>query len=226
MKKSGRLTLALLLLGMILLAGVLLRAVLLEYVVTPIALLLLYIWRIITSVDQEVYWGALVFAALVYGAYEIFQRRKKRPAALQTAPSDNNATLENVGYWRAMILITRDEIEKPNILRREMGKMVASMLAAKFGGVSPVDTINALKQRQIPLPEPVYAFLFPDESPRPRRTFQQALQALWQAPRNWIRRWTGRDWAEYQETIEKVIAYMETSMEIENENKPVESLKH
>jgi len=213
---------------MCLFLGILFRSYLLDYVVLPVAILLLYVWRIIRSVDQAIYWSGLLFLALSYAAFHVFFRQLQKPAALlQTPPSSSNATLENVRYWRTMILVTHDEIEKPNMLKREMGKMLASMLATKLNGNSTVvETYNALKQRQIPLPEHIYAFLFPEESSGTERTFKQVLQAIRQTPRRWVRKWTNRDMAEYQKTIEEVIAFMEASMEIKNEPEPIESLKY
>jgi len=111
-------------------------------------------------------------------------------------------------------LVTQDEIEKPNMLKRELGKMVASMLAYKQSGSSTVETYEALKRHKIPLPENIYAFLFPEESSVAGRTFKQTLQAIWQSPRRWVRRWTNREMADYHHSIEQVIAYMESSVTI------------
>jgi hypothetical protein len=227
MKISGRQSLLLLLLLVFLFLGILFRSYFLDYLVRPVAILVWYIWRILTSVDQAIYWGILVFSALTYTFISIILRRLRGLAPLEPTPSSgSNATLENVRYWRTTILVTQDEIEKSNILKRDLGKMLAAMLASKQAGTSNWQVYNALKLHQIPLSEPIYAFLFPDESSGPRRNIKQILKNIWQTPRSWIRRWTHRDVMEYYQSIDQVIAFMESSMEIQYDAKPINTLNH
>ncbi len=227
MRLSPRLSISLLLLGLLLCLGILFRSYLLEYLVQPVAILFMVLWRVIRSVHQGVYWGLLSFSALTYASYQLFFRRlKKPPAHEEPRPSGTNVTLENVRYWRTMILVTQDEIDKPNILKRELREMLASVLANKQPGSSTVEMYNALKQHKIRLPENIYAFLFSEGSPVPRRTIVQILRVLWQAPLRWVGRGKSREVADYHRSIEQVIAYMESCMEIQNDPEPIESLEH
>lgn len=227
MKISPRLSLLLLLLLLLLCLGVLFRASLYEFVVQPVAILFMVLWRIIRSVHQGVYWGILLFSAAFYASYWFFFRRLQRPSdSEEVRPSGSNVTLENVRYWRTMILATQDEIEKSNILRRELREMLASMLAARQPGSTTVETYHALRQHKMPLPEDIYSFLFPDESPVPARSFLQTLRAIWQSPRRWLGKWKDRQVAEYLRSIEQVIDYMESFMEIKNDTEPFEPLEH
>ncbi len=227
MKISPRLSLSLLLLGLLLCLGILFRSTLFEYVVQPVAILFMVLWRVIRSVHQGVYWGILSFSALIYASYHLFFRRLQKPAAHEEIrPTGSNATLENVRYWRTMILATQDEIEKPNILKRQLREMLASVLANKQPGNSTVEMYNSLKLHKIPVPQNIYAFLFPEESSTLHRSFTQSLQAIWQAPRRWFGRWKDHEVDDYHRSIEQVIAYMESCMEIENDPEPIEPLEY
>ncbi len=193
----------------------------------PVTTLLWYLGRILSTVDQAFYWGTLVFLALLYITYSLFLRQLLRPASsLPAPPPASNATLENIHYWRMTILVTKDEMAESNILTRKLGKMLATMYASKQAGASTIEIYEALKQHQIPLPEHVYTFLFPDESIATRRSFAQVLQNIWRAPRSWIRRWTKQDLAEYYRSIDQVIALMESTMEIENDAEPIKTSYH
>jgi hypothetical protein len=170
-------------------------------------------WRIVRSVDQTLYWGLLIFSAVIY-AFIRFARRTQASAAFeQIQPSDLGVTLERVKYWRTSIHLTRDEIEKFNFLKRNLRTMLVTVYASQQPGMAPFEIHAALKQRQIPLPEHIYAFLFPAESSGSRRSFKQVLQTIRDIPRKRVRQWTGRDVAEYYQSIEEVISLMESALE-------------
>jgi hypothetical protein len=224
MKNTGRVSLILLLLGLLFILGILFRAYILDYLVMPVTTLLWYLWRILSTVDQAFYWGTLVFLALLYITFSVFLRQFLKPeSSLPAPPPASNATLENIHYWRMTILVTKDEMAESNILKRKLGKMLATMYASKQAGASTMEFYEALNTHHIPLPDHVYTFLFPDESIAARRSFAQVLRSLWQVPRNWIRRWTKQDVAEYYQSIDQVIALMESTMEIENDAEPIKT---
>jgi hypothetical protein len=227
MKLSGRISLTILILGLILLLGILFRSTLMEYLVRPIAILIWYVWRILSSVDQVFYWRAASILALIYIFFSLFLRQLRKLTVLEpTAPPSSNATLENISYWRTTILVTQDEIETPNILKRNLGNMLASMYASKQSETSTWEVFDGLKLRRIPLPDPIYAFLFPGNPLSSPRTFRQILQTIWQTPQNWLRKWTKQDLTEYYQKIDQVVAFMESAMEIKYEPDSFETDKH
>jgi hypothetical protein len=126
--------------------------------------------------------------------------------------------LESVGLWRGFIIISTDEIDKDNPLKRELAQLLVSMYVSKQRGATSYEVSAALRQRQIPLPEPIYAFLFAEELPRPKRFFAQALRSIRLAPRRWVRKWSGRDVKEYYQNIQAVLTFMETSLEMKNDD--------
>ena len=93
---------------------------------------------------------------------------------------------------------------------------------------------EALRQHQIPLPASVYAFLFADEVQAPRATFsqdpigflRQLLRPIRLAPGKWIRRWTGREAAEYYRAVDELLAVMETTLEMHYDAEPTQTDHH
>ena len=216
MKLTRRTLLIILLLGLVLPAGVLFRAFLLDNFVRPVALVLWLIWRVLLSIDQKIYWSLLIFTALFY----IFIHLARRLAENQTTapPPDSNLTLDTVDFWRTSIGLTSDENVRVNILKQNLGEMLASMYASRQNEASHWEVYEALQQGKIPLPEHIYSFLFPPKPLEGKRTFRQILQTIRQAPGRWVRQWTGSAAADYHRSIEEVLTFMESSMEIKHDD--------
>jgi hypothetical protein len=104
--------------------------------------------------------------------------------------------------------------------------MVASIYTSNPRGSASFEAYNALKQRRIALPDHIHTFLFPDESAGPKRFWKKALEWIQQAPRGWLRKWTRRDVAEYRQAIDEVLTFVETSLEMNDDNGTNDSLKH
>ena len=96
--------------------------------------------------------------------------------------------------------------------------MLAAVYASKQLHVTQYEIYSALEQRQIPLPEPVYTFLFPAQSSGAKRSIKQMLRSLRDIPRKRIRRWTGREKAEYYQLLDQVLEFMESVMENEHDD--------
>ena len=216
---SRRASLIILLAGLFLILGLLFSRFVVDNVVMPVALVLWLIWRFIRSVDQTLYWSLLIFSALGYALICFVRRTEAPPAFEQTQPSDLDVTREHIHYWTTSIQLTREQRGKINLLKRNLGEMLATMYAEKQSEVAPFEFYAALKRGQIPLPENIHAFLFPAEPSGGGRSFRQILHTIRQIPGNHIRRWTGRDVDEYYHSIEAVILFMESAMETKHDDK-------
>jgi len=223
---SRRAFLIILLAGLFLLLGLLFSRFVLDNVVMPLALVLWLFWRFIRSVDQALYWILLIFSALGYAFISFIRRTEAPPAFEQTQPSDLDVTREHINYWRTSIRLTREQRGKINLLKRNLGEMIATMYSEKQSEVAPFEFYAALKRGQIPLPEHIHAFLFPADPSGAGRSFRQILHTLRQIPGNQIRRWTGQDVEEYYHSIEAVILFMESAMEPKHENGHFETHDH
>ncbi len=226
MKISKRMSLMMLFLGLFALLVIVFPTFILDNFVTPIALVLWLFWRILLSADQNIYWGLLILWAGIYAFARLSRLAQESIAGEQTSPPDTNAALEHVNYWRMSIHLTRDEIEKFNSLKRNLNKILITLYASRQPDIAPFEIHAALKQRRIPLPEPVYAFLFPAEPSGARRSFRQILHTLKQIPGRRVRRWTGQDVAEYYQSIEDVIRFMESALETQHGDEHFDTEHH
>jgi len=216
MKLSPRTSLVILLFGLALFLGILFRAFILDNFVTPVALVIWAFWRLLLSVDQAVYWGVLIAAAGVYTFTRLFFFVRGPITVEPTSPSDTNTTLQHVNYWRTLIYLTQDETDKYNSLRRDLSRMLVDLYASQQREAAHFKVYEALQQRQIPLPEDIHAFLFPIEPAGPTRSVKRILSNLKQMARRRFRHWTGRDVAEYHQSIEDVIRFIESALETQH----------
>ncbi len=205
-------------LGLFLLAGFSFPAFVQDNFITPIALVLLLCWRIVQSIDQQVYWIALIFLVVMVVLVRLYRSILESDTFEPTQSPDRNAALEQIRYWRTSIRVTDFKIDRSNILAHNLATMLAAAYASKQLHITQYEIYSALEQREMPLPEPVYAFLFPAQSSGAKRSIKQMLRSLRDLPRRRIRRWTGRERAEYYQLLDQVLKCMESAMENEHDD--------
>ena len=211
------------LLGLSLLLGILFHSFILDNIIKPVALVFWVFRRILLSVDQKIYWGLLIFSAM---AVVFFRLTRSFSTEESSPPPGSNATLMEIDSWRTSIYLTGEEIEKFNTLKQELGWTLVSLYALHQPGKAQWEIYEAIKQQQIPLPLPIYDFLFPGEPSGGKRSFRQILQIIWGAPGKWARRSTGRDLAEYYQSIESVITYIESLKETKHDDRQFDTSIH
>ena len=210
-------------LGLFLLVGFSYPSFVQDNFIVPIALVLLLCWRILRSVDQQVYWFALIFAVVIYCLIRLYRWALGVATLEQTRSPASNAALEQIRNWRTSIRLTGFRIDRSNILARNLAKILAAGYASKQLHVTQYQIYSALEQREMPLPEPVYTFLFPAQSSGAKRSIKQTLRSLRDIPRQQIRRWTGREKAEYYQLLDQVLQFMESIMENEHDDKHLDA---
>ncbi len=205
-------------LGLFLLVGSLFPSFIQDNFVTPIALVLWLGWRILRSIDQQVYWIALIGAVVFYCLVRLYRWVQEDDAFEQPRSPETNAALEQINYWQTSIRLAGFQIDPSNSLERNLAKMLAELYASKQLHVVPHEIYSALEQRQMPLPNPVYAFLFPAQPSAAKRSIKQILRNLRDMPRRQIRRWTGREKAEYYQLLDQVLNFMESVVENDHDD--------
>ena len=211
------------LLGLSLLLGILFRSFILENIIKPVGLVLWVFRRILLSVNQKIYWGLLIISAVIVA---FFRLNKSSPDEMPPLPSDSNATLDEIDSWRTSIWLTGNEIEKFNTLKQNLGWTLASLFASYQPGKAQWEIYEAIKQKQISLPIPIYDFLYPGEPSGEKRSLRQILRIIQRAPGRWARRRTGRDLAEYYRSIEAVLTFMESLKETNHGDKHFDTSIH
>jgi hypothetical protein len=223
MSLPRRSALLILLLGTALILGFFFRDFILDNFVRPLSILVWLFGRTVLSLDQMIYWILLIISIMLYA----FFRNIRRSALSSSTPSpDSNATLEKINHWRIMIPLTIDEIDAPNILKQNLGKMLTAIYMSRQPESVHWEVDEALRQRRIPIPESIYRFLFPAEPAEKAPSFLRMAQEILQAPGKLSRRWSGRETAGYYRSIGEVLTYMESLMEKKHDDKPFGTHSH
>ena len=216
MSRSKRFVLVTLVAAIALFLGLLFWPFVLATILQPIALVLWLLLRILVlSVHQKYFWYALVFAAVLVLFRLLRQTRSEPPSP---ASFETNTTLTSISYWRALFLYNGPDVQEDTHLKRQLAGLLTSLYAWKQGTSSDFRINDALQQGDIPLPETVHAFLFPQE-PQPGGALKKFLQAIRKTPRRWIRQWTGQVKTEHDQKIEEVLGFLETSLEINDDHR-------
>jgi len=223
MRLSRRAAWLLLLLGVGLILGFLFRAFIIANVVVPIAMLLLLFWRLLLSIHQAVYWGLVIGLAIGLAFYRLVQAVGHGEE--QAVPIPDSA-LRAVDDWRHLLQMADGEGPITSILKHELRHKLVAMYALEQPGAEPFTIHEALRLRQLPLPETIDSFLLSDEEQETKLSWRQRLQRLADKPGKWLRRWTGRDKAEYYQAVEETITFMETLMDIKHGNEYFDSSDH
>jgi len=137
--------------------------------------------------------------------------------ALETAPESAPETiLKSITYWRTWVEMSDPESQTAHALQRELSQMLANMYAAREPEPDFLRLREALRLGQVSLPPRVYAFLFPDQVAPALQPWRRTLRRWAGMPRQWIRRATGREKAEYRQVVGETLAFMESLMEIKH----------
>ena len=216
MNRSKRFVLVSLVAALVLFLGLLFWPFVLATILQPIAQVLWLLLRILVlSIHQKYFWYALILAAVLV-LLRLLRQTQSEPAS---QPSfETNTTLTSISYWRALFLYNGQEVQEDTPLKRQLAGLLTSLYAWKQGTPNDFRINDALQQGGIPLPDTVRAFLFPQE-PEPGRSLKYVLQAIRKTPRRWIRQWTGQAKMEHDQKIEEVLGFLETSLEINDDDR-------
>jgi hypothetical protein len=162
----------------------------------------------VLSVDQIKLWTFLALAAALLavvraGTAIMDASQEQQPSA---AAEDENALVGSIRYWRYLLSEApggqRDMATARNVFLRLL--ISARAAGERIAGDFPL--YDDFQARRIPLPDEVYDFLFA-EAPRSRRSRLRAR----------IDRATGRDRAKYHRAVALFFGYLESYMEIKDE---------
>jgi hypothetical protein len=220
-RRSRALVIGIFSLLIILFVGLLFWPFILNEIIRPTSLAVWVLVRIfILSLDQKYYWVAIVFIAAIF----LFLRLL--PPAHSTVESEDsqhlNVTMRTLDYWRSLLNLIDHRVQDDEMLKKELARLLLSLYATKQHTLADFRLYDALQQGKIPLPEQIYAFLFPKEPQPVGRSFianiRRLVQSIRNTPRKWIRRWTGQETAERHRLIDETLCFLETSLEMKNDD--------
>ena len=216
MSQSQRIVIFILFLLAILFVSLYFWPLVLNEILTPLALTAWLFLRIfVLSIDQKYYWGALFLGAMVALFWHLLQYSDEEELV---SPTETNLTLKDIEFWRSFFTLYSHDNKEQHFIKRELVRIMVSMYASKHGVVANYLVMESLKKREIPLPEQIYTFLFIDDQVQSKRSLLQQIIWVWQAPWRWMDDHSGRKSAEFYRMIDEVLTYMETSMEIKDDD--------
>jgi hypothetical protein len=215
-KLSRRLVIFLFCLCVTCLAGILFWPFILNEIITPVSMVVWLLLRLLVlSIDQKYYWGAIILAVLFFLIRFLPQ---DKPAVESGELQNTNATIRTIDYWRSLFTLTENDLRDEKALKQELARLLLALYAAKQHTSANFGLYEALQRGEIPIPEQIHTFLFWEEPQAARPPLKRFLQSVGNAPRKWIRRWTGEESAEHYRMIDEVLCFIETSLEMKNEN--------
>lgn len=224
MKFSRRVVISLLVGGIVLFVGLLFWPFILNNIIEPTAVAVWLLLRILVlSIDQKYFWYAAIFLAVIFLFRLLHQ---EQPPIQSVAYLDTNATILNIRYWRVLFTYNDQDVRGEKILKRELTRLVTSLYASKQNTSNDFRVYDALQQGRIPLPENIHTFLFSAEPQGSGGPIKRLLQSIQKTPRKWIRQWTGQEKAEYYRMIDEVLDFVETSLEIKNDDRKFTHHEH
>jgi hypothetical protein len=228
LNKKQRWLIFLLMMGLLLFLGFVFQEFLMANLILPVATVLWLLLRIfVLSVDQQIYWWCLIGLVVLLAIRRVFLR----PGTIEPyRPPQSRGVLDEVDHWRTSILSNAHETGEKNTLKRELMWLLTSIYSSRKQGHAQFEIKEAFEHREIPLPEGVYTFLFANEPEAPNQnsflhpvhTFKRILQSIRLAVRKKMRRWTGREAAEYYRAIDEMLTFMENQLEIKNDKDPID----
>lgn len=206
MKNIRHLYLYLSLLGILLALLVIFRSVFLALIVEPLALAFWAAWRILSSVNQEIYWGMLIAAA----GWLTIRMLPMHPARYRkTYQADRPDASPRLTYWQSLLRGSSRKADQRQLLHQNLKTLLAATVALEEKART-AEVQEALDAGRIALPASVQAFLSAgqQEKQRPRLLRWGALFLAR------LRRRSGYDNTTYYNSIEDILKWMESSVEI------------
>lgn len=224
MNISRRVVLSFLIAAIFLFLGMLFWPFILTNILQPAALVLWFLLRILVlGFHQQYFWYAVILAAFI-----VFFRRLPRTQSNMQSDGylETNSTLVNIGYWRSLLTYNGRDIREDNTLKRELIYLLASLYASQQKMPNNIGIYEAMQQGRIPLPGNIHSFLFPQEPPKSGGPIKRFFRSIRKTARNRIRQWTGQEKAGHFQMINEVLGFMETSLEIKNDDGNLPQNKH
>lgn len=228
MKDRPRHLLVFLFIALVLLTGLIFRQFVLAALLLPAATAVWLLLRIfVLSIHQQiVWWGAIVAAAVA-----AFGGLSARRAVISRIPdSDSNPVRDRVSIWRDSILLHLHAEVDQDRFTRDLMWVFTSLYSSRGQGKAKYQIRDDILEHRIPIAESIYTFLFSSPRPAPKRSFvthpverlRVVSESFTRAVQKWVRRRSGRATADRLRAIDDILTFMETSLEMRQENDATE----
>ncbi|MBN1371331.1 MAG: hypothetical protein JW987_05165 [Anaerolineaceae bacterium] len=224
MTDRQRIILFILVLCVLVILGLVFAPYVIEHILKPLSVAAWLFLRIfVLSISQYIYWGLLILIAVIWLVRRLVVRGAEPVALADTVP---NEAVMNIEKWMSSMTLAANYLEWRQQLKNELIQMLVALFSSRQQGLTYSEVFEPLRQRQIPLPDPVYDFLLLPQTKDIPLTFVQKLRSLPDLPRRWWRKWSGQETAEYHRSIEIVLNTLETMLENSNDIEPSNHNNH
>lgn len=186
------------------------RTFLLTNVFEPIAILLWAAWRIVISVDQNIYWMILILISSIL-MIRIAPFRKKTP---DTVYGEDRSPANRVEDWLRLMKDASLGMDQTEYLRDSLKWLLQSIQQVERFHSMNLD--EAVKTEVPLLPPAVQRFLFPPKRTHNVFSGDYRMRLFFLTPK-WFRRWAGTTFRTDNVAIEETLLWMESVMEINND---------
>lgn len=217
MNNSRRLVIVGFLLLIIVFVGLLFWPFILNDIITPASLVVWLLLRIfVLSIHQKYYWAVIIFMT----AFFLYRRLLPPPPPLIQARDfpNPNEIMRTIGYWRSLFVLTGQDTHAGKTFKEELARLVLSADPTNQHTLPYYLLYNALQRGEIPIPDQIHTFLFLTEPQQGGRSLKKLIQFIRHTPRQWIRRWTGQEFADHCRMIDETLCFIETSLEMKNDD--------
>jgi len=172
----------------------------------------------VLSLDQSLYWVVFTLGIMVLILRRLVQWESN---------TENDKTLgvvvkfRDIETWHNKLSIYANTITEQESIRQKLLDLVAAWYAAEQEDKIPYLVSDAMRRKEIPLPDSIYTILFTEETEENERSFKRMLKKILHAPANWMmqKRIQRNRAMETRRMITEVLTYLETSLEINNEHR-------
>jgi hypothetical protein len=199
---------------LLLLAGffVSFRSFLMNYIIEPIALLFWAVWRILSSVDQNLYWIVLIIicAILVIRLIPSEKEGPPSPSYIYTYKPPNR-----VEYWQTIIDESSLGKHKSEYLRNRIKELTMTVIA-QVGQPATAEPDEIVAAGIPSLPPEARQYLFPSNGEAGISSIKNQLNHNVFLP-GWLQRWRSKHVHQNNAMLDEILTWMETELEIDHE---------
>jgi hypothetical protein len=185
----------------------------LSYVLKPLAISLWLTWRLVMSVDQNVYWTLLLLVCAAWAIVVLTQSFGEVPAAPKSsAPPPVEA---HVAGWQALLQDAFQTSDGDQALQTRLLRLLAAIIGIPEG-LDIAELEHALTLQRIAVPRAVHDYLFfaPGGAARAR---SRLLGRLFSSAALYFRGLSRRPAPSNSAAIDELLRWMESMMEIRHD---------
>jgi hypothetical protein len=184
-------------------------------IIIPSSIVVWLLLRVfILSIDQKYFWGAICFIVSI-----IFYRHLLPPYKPIIDSGDfqnSNATIRNIGYWHSLFELVDQNNHNDKTIRFELASLLLALFASKQRKSADFHLYDSIKRGDIPIPERIHTYLFEEETLEKRHSIKDFVQKNRNMVQKWVHHLSGQDAAEQYKMIDEVLSFVETSLEMDN----------